>query len=260
MLQNEEMLNLLSDYAQGKIAAEILRRYDQSNSNKIVIRLNTADEYSIIVKMWNKKDWKGRVRRVLRQDSITKERKGLELCGKHGIKVPEVLGQIRFCIKNLIYTDALFIEDLGECITAGKYIEKLIDENRDSDLEQFENQIIDLTKTLVDSGILDTDHSLINMVVDSMEVLYKLDLEIARKSVFNKLSYRTYGKMIGMLVASYTFAVQPRLSKSPKFAENLSRSLNPSNKVLQVAKKRVESCLQRQFEQKGIDSRFDLPW
>ena len=66
--------------------------------------------------------------------------------------------------------------------------------------------------------------------------------------------------MLGVLIGSYAFAMQPDAYRASKFARRLVDRLMPPMRVLRRARIEVETMLEQQRTKCGIDTRVSLPW
>jgi hypothetical protein len=66
--------------------------------------------------------------------------------------------------------------------------------------------------------------------------------------------------MIGRLIGTHMFAVQPRVERTLDLALSLGRRTGVSKRILAIARRQVQAMLRHQREQKGIDTRLELPW
>ena len=78
------------------------------------------------------------------------------------------------------YTDLLLIEDLGNCIQVRERVVALLREERESELDELEQDLIQLTARILTCGIVDPDHSLENTVLDSHGRMVRLDFDAMR--------------------------------------------------------------------------------
>jgi hypothetical protein len=127
-------------------------------------------------------------------------------------------------------------------------------------LRAFEDDLLTLTQAILRVGVLDIDHALYNLVVSPDGTLMRLDLELARRVWFPSLATKLYGTMLGRLVASYAYAVQPRVELVSAFAGRLVQRLVPRQAALRQARMVLEQALARQLRLTGIDTRVALPW
>jgi hypothetical protein len=154
----------------------------------------------------------------------------------------------------------LFLEDLGKTISATEFVKHLIRDTHEDRVREFEVQLIKMTCAMVGAGIVDPDHGLINTVVPESGEPVRLDLEMARGSWHSALRRQAYGRMIGHLVSTYAFAVQPDTSRATAFALRLAERLRPAPRVLRDAARYVNAMMDEQLRSANIDTRLDLPW
>jgi hypothetical protein len=237
-------------------AEVIYRRRD-----RIVIRWRAQDlDGSIIIKMWARDDLKGKLRRLLRIAACNHEWRNLRRLSSVNMAVPRPLGFCRVVPSIEGYADVLFMEDLGECETATDHLKRLIGSGQEQEVLRFENVMIEMTEQILEAGMLDVDHGLVNMVVPSSGLPKRLDTELARRVIWPALFSDTYGHMLGRLIGLYAFAVQPEVYRATQFAARLCDRLRPPRRALRRASAHVRSMMRTQLENTGIDTRLVLPW
>ena len=228
--------------------------------NRIVIRVVDEDKKTFIVKMWSRPGVAGVLRRLSRTGSCDYEWRHLCLFQRIGVPVPAPLGFCRLAANEHRYTDALFMEDLGVCTSSTEHVKRLIRESREDDLYKFEQELIDTTAKILEAGLIDTDHGLVNTLVKPSGKMVRLDLEMVRWVYVLSLAPKAYGRMLGHLLATYTFAIQPDVQRTVAFAERVKDRLDPPRWVLRRAKEYVVKSMAIQREKTGIDTRVELPW
>lgn len=229
--------------------------------NRIVIRCKRAETGdSIIIKMWSRTDVNGGLRRLLRIAACNHEWRNLVRLNNLGINVPLPLGisQVKPGIAG--YTDALFMEDLGVCVSASEYLKKLVQTGQERQAVNFEDVQIEMTAKMLDAGMLDVDHGLHNIVVQSSGRPVKLDVELGRRVIWPGLFPSMYGDMLGRMIGMHAFAVQPGVERTTRFAERLSGRVKPLDRALRRAGVHARDMMRKQFEETGIDTRLILPW
>jgi hypothetical protein len=210
--------------------------------------------------MWSRPDLKGTLRRILRITSCAHEWRTLVHLRDVNMAVPQPLGFCRVTPSIAGYTDALFTGDLGECESATNYLKRLISTGQEQMVLQFENVMIEMTKQIVDAGMIDVDHGLVNMVVQTSGRPVRLDFELARLVIWPRLFTGMYGRMLGQLILLHAFAVQPNTDRTTRFTARLCECLHPPRRVLAHAGMHIRKSIQVQLENTGIDTRLTLPW
>lgn len=231
------------------------------NGDRVVIRWREAGSSdSIVIKMRSRPDLKGKLRWLFRVASCEHEWRNLARLSSVNMPVPRPLGFSRVVPNIAGYTDALFMEDLGECESATEYLKRLIQAGQNQQVLGFENGLIELTERIVGSRTLDVDHGLVNTVVQASGRVVRLDFELARRVICILLFPRTYGKMLGRLIGDYAFAVQPDVGRATRFAERLYERMRPPRQVLKHAGSYSRDMMRGQLQRTGIDTRLVLPW
>jgi len=255
MLAQENGVDLIGGYLAGDVPGTVLAR-----SSGTVVRLEPPFSSPVVLKLWQHRGLKAQVRRAFRTDSVSRETRMLRIMKSLNVPVPEVLGSRWLSARECGHSGAILLEDLGDCVTAAEKIKTLCQEKNYDALERLEASTLEITKKIVSGGLLDTDHSLVNMVVSPNGSLYRLDVEFAVRVRFPNLFSGWYGGMLGRLLSSHAFAVQPDAALTYRFAEALVEMLKPSQRVLALTKVRVEQEMEKQAKRKGLTTKVELPW
>jgi hypothetical protein len=167
---------LIRDLASGTLALTDLK---ERPGNCRVVRVHSPDGSSYIVKMWNRPGLRGLLRRLSGTAPHQREVSCLERLWDHGVAVPAPIGVARVSEPSLPYTDALVLQDLGECEVALEHVKALLAENRHAEADVFLKQVIELTAAIIEAGVVDRDQSFLNVVALPVGTPARLDLEIA---------------------------------------------------------------------------------
>jgi len=232
----------------------------QAKDGKLVSRITTDDCSSVVVKLWARPRFRGTVRQILRTGPLDRELHILHHLRRFGVKVPEVLGSCKLSLSRVPYTNALVLEDLGRVGTAMDHLKKLLHERPGREADHFEDQVIELTERIVQASVVDADHSMINIVTTKCGRPARLDFEIARKVPSPRCAPRTWGAMMGRLVATHAFTVQPDIERIIQFATRLADRTRTPRGVLRRARILADRMMETQRREDGIDTRFELQW
>ncbi len=237
--------------------ANVISRRD----NRIVIRwLGSETGNSIIIKMWSRPDLNGSLRRLMGIAACNHEWRNLVRMSDAGMAVPRPLGFSRVVPGIAGYTDVLFMEDLGTCELATEHLKRLIQAGQVQQALDFENVQIEMTEQMLKVGMLDVDHGMHNIVVQSSGRPVKLDVELGRRVIWPELFPAMYGIMLGRMIAMHAFAVQPDAGQITRFAERLRERLKPPIAVLKRAGTYARGMMCKQLHESGIDTQLILPW
>lgn len=248
-------------YLEGLRAALDRAQVISQRGNRMVIRWRAAGSgESMVVKLWSRPDLRGGLRRLLRIAPSDREWKNLVRLSQFGVAVPRPLGFSRVAPSIAGYTDVLFMEDLGECETATEHLKRLIRAGDELEALRFEDAVIEITRQLLEAGMLDEDHGMHNIIVQSSGRAVRLDLEVTRRVFFPRLFPSLYGRMLGRLIGMHAFAVQPDVAWTRRFAQRLRDRLEPPRIVLSRAAVHARGMLAHQSSNIGIDTMLDLPW
>lgn len=228
--------------------------------NRQTWRVWVDGQLSVIVKFWRRPGIRGTVSRLARVNTSYREWRALRLLSGSGLLSPCPLGYFRLRSPAVRHDEALVSEDLGECRDATAHVKHLLAANDFDALVRFENELVSITKRMIEIRLIDTDHRISNFVVTPEGRIARLDLEHAVHVTCLKLSAQRYGIMLGGLVGTYVFAVQPDVVHAVSFAQCLAEQLSPPRRVLCHARKEVRRLLDGQYRFAGIASRIELSW
>ena len=252
--------NGLSEFVEqisaGGQAFEVLK---QRHGDVLVVRSRGPDGRNLVVKLWNRPGFRGWLRRVTRTNSGWREYVALRrLMNK--TTVPEVLGYFRLRDTRAAHTEAVVLEDLGRCGDLTEYVKRVRREGGDAALAPIEEALIDSTHALVESNIVDKDHRLPNFVVRPCGVIARVDFEMAHRVRNASSDPERLGGMLGTLIGSYAFALQPDTAPVGVFAESLARSSRACPKARRFARLQIDKMLLRQDFEAGIRTAVVLDW
>jgi len=252
-------MRLAVDVSAERTPLEVLRR---RGADVLIARVPIPDaaDRSVVVKLWNRPGLRGFLRRLSRTHISRREFETLKLLRAQGLPVPEPCACLRLRDPAARHTEALIEEDLGRCGDTTEQIKLLIRKSDEAGLRRFEDDLIETTAAMVRAGLIDTDHRLPNFVTLPSGRPVRLDFELARRVRAPMLWSRAYGVMLGTLVGSHAFAVQPDTSRTKAFAHRLAERLKPPARALAAARNTVTAMLARQQREAGIDTRVELNW
>ncbi len=254
----QQWMELARQVSLGKaMGMDILR--ERGNDVRIA-RAGTPEDGSVVVKLWNRPGLRGLIRYLSRSSAARREWTALKKLSESGVPVPEPMAYIPRLTPPAAHTQALITRDLGECGDVLDHLKALIRQGDHEKEQAFCGEIIRVTAVMVRLGLLDTDHRLPNFVVEPTGRPVRLDFELNVRRPLPRLWTRKYGLMLGTLLGSFVFAVQPDTSRVQSFAARLRTALEPPERVLRVAEKRMLEMLQRQEQETGIKVQMNNPW
>lgn len=257
MLTHNQMSQCLGGLRARFDGAQVLHR----GTNRVVLRTSVPGmEKAIVIKLWSRPDFRGGLRRLLGIAPSAREWRNLVRLRSLKLPVPNPLGQCSVVPRIAGYTDALFMEDLGDCESSTDHLKSLIQRNQGEAALRFEDALIEMTAQILDAGMIDVDHGLANIVVQAPGRPVRLDLELARRVFLPRAFVNMYGDMLGRFVGMHAFAVQPDMARSRQFADRLRARLRPPKSVLARAADYARKMMERQKKDTGIDTRLALPW
>lgn len=225
-----------------------------------ILRIRTEGGSSVILKLWSRPGCKAVIKRFLRSTAVNHEWSCLGRAHRRGLKVPCPLGMSHLRDRSHPYTEALVMEDLGPCTNGVLFIKECISNDQETRLRSFEGEVIDLTEGLVSAGILDTDHSLMNIIVPTEGSAWRVDLETAQIVWSSRSCPVRYGRMIGRLLVTHVFAVQPEVSRSIDFARRLAAQLPLPDSVKRNAYEYAKEMLYLQKIKTSLRVQIPFPW
>jgi hypothetical protein len=257
-MQMEDWKKLARDVSRGEARGMTILR--ERGQDVRIARTLTPLGDSVVVKLWNRPGITGLLRRLSRTNAARREWMALVRLRQSGIMVPEPLAYVQSIPDPAAHTEAMISGDLGPCDDAVEYLKELIRRNDLAGEHSFTSAIVESTAAMVRLGLLDVDHRLPNFVVGPPGLPVRLDFELNVRRPWPELWTRKYGLMLGTLLGSYVFAVQPDRQRVIDFAGKLSLALNPPRRVLLVAEARMREMLLRQEREIGLKMEVDNPW
>lgn len=249
--------DLAVDISARRVSCEVLR---ERGKDVLIVRTAGPSGSSVVVKLWNRPDWRGGLRRLTRSNPGAREWRTLIRLRAAGLRVPAVHAYVTLRSGDARHTEALVVEDLGRCGDTTESLKRLIRAGDESGVRSFENAMIEATRLMVKAGLLDHDHRLPNFVTAPDGCPVRLDFELVHRVWWPRVHPRRLGVMLGTLIGSHAFAVQPETARTTAFAARLTAALRPSASALQVASARVRAMVERQKVEIGLNTQVKLPW
>ena len=253
---DSRMRELVVSIGKGGTSSEVLRH---KRADVMVARSPFDHGRSVIVKLWNRRGPRQLVRRWLGRGEPWREARALHRLNAVGAAAPRLLGELRLDDPSVPYTHALVIEDLGKCVRVVEHVADLVSHGLCDQLAAVEADVITITGDMIRAGVLDLDHSLNNMLIPPAGVAKRVDLEFAVCCADANRRPRLYGTMLGRLIGTYTFAVQPGVERVFDFADRLYRNVSPPASVRRRAQQYVGQMMAGQKQSHGVDFEPELP-
>jgi hypothetical protein len=225
-----------------------------------IVRVPVSERETVIVKLWNRPGLRGSLRRLTRTGSGHREYAALRRLEPQNIGTPRPLAFLRLRDREVPYTEALVSTDLGVCGDSTEFFKRLLASGDAAAVDAFEARIIETTAGLVRARLVDPDHRLPNFVIAPDGRPVRLDFELCRCLVWPRLHPRLVGLMLGTLLGSYVFAVQPDFERAFSFAARLREAVRPNDRVRRIAAERAAGMIERQRRETGIDSAAAAVW
>ena len=225
----------------------------------LVVRSAGPDGQNLVVKLWNRPGLRGWLRRVTRTNPGWREYTALRSLREKGVG-PKVFGYFRLRVGRAAYTEAVVLQDLGRCGDLTEHVKQLRREGGDAALIPIEEALIQSTRALVESKIVDGDHRLPNFLVRPNGVIARVDFEMAHRVRNPGAAPEQLGVMLGTLIGSYAFALQPDTAPVGLFADSLARASNACPKARRFARLQIDRMMRRQDCEAGIKTAVALEW
>lgn len=237
---------------------EVLR--GRTGNRGMLMRVRDSSGDSVIVKAWHLRDLKERLQGLSGLSMARREWRAHRHLERAGLRVPRLLEFLRLRCRDGRRFEAIVAEDLGETVNGMVHLKDLLQVQDEAAVQEFEDRVIEITRQLLDAGIVDVDHQLRNIVVGGANEPMRIDFECARR--YRGLAPPTleYGRMLGRLVVSHAYACQPEVGRTEAFARRLAERLEAPAGVLSGAKGQIDRALAHQNRVAGIESRLALGW
>jgi len=260
--QSKELEALARELASGvKGSGEPPHKILQSRHDCIVIRSAPRNGQTMIIKLWKRPGLRGVLRRVTQTGNIDREWKTLKHLSQLGFRVPDAIARFHFDTPVNGYTDAIVMQDFGVGTGGTEHLTWLLAQNAQNERIKFEDNVIKLTKSILNAGVLDLDHHLVNVLVTPSLDVVRLDFEIATIAHFPSLHRSKRASMIANLMTSYIVAANADgKGTANAFALKLATQLNLSAHVLRRAKIILRKNLEAQQKSSGLDLQWTPPW
>ncbi len=256
LLGRSDLHRIALGVSRGDGTFEILR---QKRDDVLTARAD-APGGSVIVKLWSRSGVKGLLRRATLTAAADREWRALTTLGAHGLAVPRGFGRIRLDRGRARHTDAVIMQDLGQCERASERIQAAARSEDWREVDRLTEHFLDSTQTLVEAGFADPDHRVTNFVVDRSGQIYRLDLELAQRPMIPIRSAHQVGITLGVLIGSYAFCLNPHVDRVSAFAGSVVSRTSPGDSALRVARTQIEWMLDDQRTRYGVDMKVDLPF
>lgn len=225
-----------------------------------IARVRAPDGTPVVIKLWNRPGWRGLLRRLTLGNPAGREWRGLQRLRQAGLDVPEPIAYLSRLGPAAAHTEALITRDLGPCDNGVDHLKALIAAGEFEAERLFNERIVTATALMIRRGFIDIDHRLPNFIVPPSGVPVRLDFELIARRPFPRLWKKEYARMLGTLIGSFVFAVQPDVMRAKAFAGRLRETLDPPDAVLAGAECLVHEMLAEQYRSIGLKVEIDTLW
>lgn len=243
-----------------RAGAEEIELIRERGADVRIARATAPDGSPVVVKLWNRPGWRGRLRRLSRGNPAGREWRSLCRLRALGLDVPEPIAYLPDLGGATAHTEALVTRDIGRCQDAVSHLKALISAGDRLAEHAFVERIVGATGLMLRHGYIDIDHRLPNFIVGPAGVPVRLDFELIARRPWPRAWTRAYGQMLGTLVGSFVFAVQPDQARVRHFARHLRATLTPPDSVLAAAERRVREMLATQRRGNGMRVEIENLW
>lgn len=248
---------------------EVLR----NRQDVLVCRVRTPWNESVITKMWNRPDLKGKCRRLTGTSPLAREYRTLLYMARLDTDSPRPLGSFRLRGENIRHTEALVVSDLGRCENAAAVFKSALSSEHQAAVERFEDKIVTITRNLLAGRFVDMDHRITNFVVPPLTPPIqphphhphhgspvRIDFEHSVRVISLGMVPGMLGRMLGTLIGSHVYLTQPETVHSEAFTQRLLDSIGPmvSRRALRAAQGTVDNMLDGQAQRHGIVTKFRI--
>lgn len=201
----------------------------------------------VVVRLWDRGAIRARMSDALRGHPSEREWRALGVLHREGL-APRPLW--KGVLRDAPHTEALIMEDLGPTVRGSDRLRQLAGEGGVA-LAEFEDAILRATVVMVRAGLLDIDHTLTNFIVPADGMPRRVDLELAMQRSPAR-SLERAGPMVGRLLGTYLFAVQPDVSRAERFSARVWDALRAPRATQVRAQGMVDQMLARQRQEIGV--------
>ena len=156
----------------------------------------------------------------------------------------------------LSYDEILVLEDLGDCEDSSVVLKRLF-ESDPAGARDLEEDIIQQTRFMLDSGMVDIDHRLNNFIVTADGFPVRIDFEHCKEYRYPYMHKESVGRMLGVLIGSHVFASQPDTGLTEDFCDRLFAKLRMDKGIARIALSIVDEMLEKQQERRGLVVKFE---
>lgn len=224
------------------------------------MRVGFSDRSTVIMKFWDRQGWRASLRRWTRTTPSWREWTAMQRLRTRRVPIPRPIARFNLGCRIGRFSEVLVIEDLGDVRTAHEELKEALIRGDENLACTIDDHVIALTTNFVGAGVIDPDHSVVNMLSTPDGDVHRIDLELARVAPATWCRPGLYSQMIARLVGSYVFTVQPDLKRASLFSTRIADELAPPRRILRLAKTMIDTTLERQRQCKGIDSRLLINW
>lgn len=253
-----DLAELAEAVARGEAEADVLRDRPDART----LRAYPGDGHSsVVIKLWKRSGPTAWVRHMSRTGNPEREWRALRHLSERGVSVPRPLSMARFARSLHGFTDAVVIEDMGNHPQALFYTSELRRQEKEAEREQIEDQMIELTRCVLEARVIDYDHHLVNVLVLPDHRIARIDFELAMIVPGSVHLYPWWlSEAIANLVSSYVFAMEPRVELANRFARKVVERLPLSRRVVRRAKAILDARMNGRGREHGYDADWVAPW
>lgn len=205
-----------------------------ANRGKTVYRTST-EGMSCVVKLFERRGPRAMAQRLRGRLNIHNEVAALERLAPTSVTVPALLGRARLRREHAPYSDALVLSDLGDVDGLILTYWATLDEPGDhtARFDAYEQAVVALTTTMIDAGVLDRDHSMLNIVDLADGTLARIDFEVARCVPQGHREPALVGAMLGRLIGTFVYATQDiDIERVQAFSASLFDAVRPDEATI----------------------------
>ncbi len=199
----------------------------REKKTRSVMRLQLASGDTLILKLWIIDGVPARVANRIRRAPVDREWVGLQRALSLGVPAPRPLGLVRVRWSDEQTGAAMIMSDLGGLPRATEYIKECLAAQDLGRLSRLEDDVVRMTQTMIEGGLLDEDHGTLNILVSGDGTPLRVDLERTCLGASRWLHPGVWARMLGRLIVTYGFAVSGDPEHVERFHAKLLSAMHP---------------------------------
>ena len=156
------------------------------------------------------------------------------------------------------YNECIIIEDIQPSKTLSDKIKKLLKDDEHNKLDLIIKSTNEIVYKMLELDLVDQDFSVVNMLINNQNKIYKIDSELINANFFYKK--KSIITMLSKHLTMLSYALQPNEELTVKYSKEISDRLKLSKKQKQLIYKEININLRKQYQNTGYQSNYKLDW